>query len=88
MMHTLAGCPQGMLGDPQRMAEMMNNPLVQGLLSDPEMVRTILQSNPAIREVCVMCRWEEGTGRNRGTSRAARRGGGRGAEEPSWRMPC
>lgn len=54
MMHALSGCLQGMLGDPQMMAEMMNNPLVQGLLSDPEMVRTILQSNPAIREVSVL----------------------------------
>lgn len=59
-MHALSGYLQGMLGDPQMMAEMMNNPLVQGLLSDPEMVRTILQSNPAIREVRALCNGSKG----------------------------
>lgn len=72
-----------MLGDPQMMAEMMNNPLVQGLLSDPEMVRTILQSNPAIREVSVLRRWEARTGRKWGTSWAACRGG-RAAKTHFW----
>ena len=38
-----------MLNNPQAMQEMMSSPLVQGLLSDPDMIRTMMQSNPQLQ---------------------------------------
>lgn len=56
VLHALSDCLvlQAMLGDPQIMAKMMNSPLVQRLLSDPEVVRTMFQ-NIRLSERCARC---------------------------------
>jgi hypothetical protein len=41
---------QGMM-DPAAMQQMMQSPLMQQLLSNPELMRNMLQMNPAVREV-------------------------------------
>jgi len=56
------GIPGGMPQNPeqmqQSMQQMMNNPVVQSLLDNPEFLRTMMQSNPAIRQVCLsQCTW-------------------------------
>lgn len=43
--------PMAMLNNPQAMQEMMSSPLVQGLLSDPEMIRSMMQSNPQLQAI-------------------------------------
>jgi hypothetical protein len=37
--------------DPAAMQQMMQSPLMQQLLSNPELMRNMLQMNPAVREV-------------------------------------
>ncbi len=34
----------------QAMSQMMNNPMMQSVLSDPDMIRNMFQSNPAIQQ--------------------------------------
>jgi hypothetical protein len=42
----------GMMGmDPQQLQQMMNSPVVQNLLENPEFLRSMMQSNPALRQV-------------------------------------
>jgi ubiquilin len=42
----------GMMGmDPQQLQQMMNSPIVQNLLQNPEFLRSMMQSNPALRQV-------------------------------------
>lgn len=42
----------GMMGmDPQQMQQMMQSPIVQNLLENPEFLRSMMQSNPALRQV-------------------------------------
>jgi hypothetical protein len=42
----------GMMGmDPQQMQQMMGSPIVQNLLDNPEFLRSMMQSNPALRQV-------------------------------------
>jgi ubiquilin len=41
---------QGMM-DPAAMQQMMQSPLMQQLLRNPELMRNMLQMNPAVREV-------------------------------------
>jgi ubiquilin len=36
----------------QAMSQMMNNPMMQSVLNDPEMLRNMFSSNPAIQQVC------------------------------------
>ena len=40
----------------QAMSQMMNNPMMQNVLSDPEMLRNMFSSNPAIQQVHA-CYW-------------------------------
>ena len=35
----------------QAMSQMMNNPMMQSVLNDPEMLRNMFSSNPAIQQV-------------------------------------
>lgn len=35
----------------QAMSQMMSNPIMQNMMSNPEMLRTMMSSNPAIRQV-------------------------------------
>ena len=35
----------------QAMSQMMNNPLMQHVMNDPEMLRNMFSSNPAIQQV-------------------------------------
>lgn len=45
----------GMTGmDPQQMQQMMGSPIVQNLLDNPEFLRSMMQSNPALRQVHMM----------------------------------
>ena len=37
----------------QAMSQMMNSPMMQSVLNDPEMLRNMFSSNPAIQQVCV-----------------------------------
>lgn len=37
------------------LSEAMNNPMMQSLLNNPELMRTMIQSNPMVREVGVPC---------------------------------
>jgi len=37
----------------QAMSQMMNNPMMQSVLNDPEMLRNMFSSNPAIQQVCM-----------------------------------
>lgn len=46
------GVPQNPEQMQQSMQQMMNNPVVQSLLDNPEFLHTMMQSNPAIRQVC------------------------------------
>lgn len=39
----------------QAMSQMMNNPMMQNVLNDPEMLRNMFSSNPAIQQVCAQC---------------------------------
>lgn len=41
--------------DPQQMQQMMNSPIVQSLLDNPEFLRSMMQSNPAVRQVGDKC---------------------------------
>ena len=43
--------PMAMLNNSQAMQEMISSPLVQGLLSDPEMVRSMMHNNPQIQAI-------------------------------------
>ena len=46
------GSMPGMMGmDPQQMQQMMGSPIVQNLLENPEFLRSMMQSNPALRQV-------------------------------------
>ncbi|GIM15573.1 hypothetical protein Vretimale_18334 [Volvox reticuliferus] len=44
----MPGLPAGLQ---QAMSAAMNNPAVQSMLSDPELIRTLMLANPAVREV-------------------------------------
>lgn len=35
----------------QAMSQMMNNPMMQSVMNDPEMLRNMFSSNPAIQQV-------------------------------------
>lgn len=48
---TRAIVTQGLM-DPAAMQQMMQSPLMQQLLNNPELMRNMLQMNPAVREVC------------------------------------
>lgn len=39
----------------QAMSQMMNNPMMQNVLNDPEMLRNMFSSNPAIQQVHTYC---------------------------------
>ena len=45
------GMPSMMGMDPQQLSQMMNSPIVQNLLENPEFLRSMMQSNPALRQV-------------------------------------
>ena len=51
MMGGMAGMGAGMPNMQQMMADAANNPMVQALMQNPEFIRSMMQSNPAIREV-------------------------------------
>jgi ubiquilin len=41
----------GMMGNPDFMRQVMDSPLTQSLMSNPEILRGLIQSNPQMREV-------------------------------------
>ena len=42
----------------QAMSQMMNNPMMQNVMNDPEMLRNMFSSNPAIQQVnTCLCAW-------------------------------
>ena len=41
---------------------MMNSPMIQNLMSNPEVVRALVNSNPALRTVCVSLTGSRGGG--------------------------
>lgn len=41
----------GMGMDPQQLQQMMDSPIMQNLLQNPEFLRSMMQSNPALRQV-------------------------------------
>ena len=43
----------------QAMSQMMNNPMMQNVLSDPEMLRNMFSSNPAIQQVHAVGAWPD-----------------------------
>lgn len=45
----------------QAMSQMMNNPMMQSVLNDPEMLRNMFSSNPAIQQVnaCFGTCWQK-----------------------------
>jgi hypothetical protein len=45
--------------DPAAMQQMMQSPLMQQLLSNPELMRNMLQMNPAVREVGRHSSWQQ-----------------------------
>ena len=45
-----AGAGQNM---EEQMAAMMNSPVMQSMMDNPELLRTVLQSNPGIQQVCI-----------------------------------
>jgi hypothetical protein len=45
--------------DPAAMQQMMQSPLMQQLLSNPELMRNMLQMNPAVREVRRHSSWQQ-----------------------------
>ena len=47
----MGGMDQGGQNMQQMMSQMMNNPLMQQMMNDPEVMRTIFQANPQIRQV-------------------------------------
>jgi hypothetical protein len=49
---------QGMM-DPAAMQQMMQSPLMQQLLNNPEVMRNMLQMNPAVREVRRRSSWKQ-----------------------------
>ena len=40
-----------MMRDPESLRRMMDNPMVQGMLNNPDLMRTMITSNPQIREL-------------------------------------
>lgn len=40
-----------MMRDPESMRRMLDNPMVQGMLNNPELMRTMITSNPQIRDL-------------------------------------
>jgi hypothetical protein len=62
----------GMMGmDPQQMQQMMGSPIVQNLLDNPEFLRSMMQSNPALRQV--LMRQQPSQPRSSGLRRCMRR---------------
>lgn len=42
---------QQMMNNPEFMQQLMNNPMVEQLMSNPDLIRTMLQSNPQMRDL-------------------------------------
>mmetsp|Transcript_12626 Transcript_12626/g.9158 ORF Transcript_12626/g.9158 Transcript_12626/m.9158 type:complete len:169 (+) Transcript_12626:333-839(+) len=47
----MGGMPGGMNFDPGMMQAMMNNPMVQSMLADPQVIQGFLQSNPFMSQM-------------------------------------
>jgi hypothetical protein len=55
------GMGMGMGGmSPEMMQQAMNSPMMQAMLSDPELLRSILSQNPGIAQVRGVLQWQQG----------------------------
>ena len=43
---------EGIRNNPDLMRQVMDSPLTQSLMSNPEILRSLIQSNPQMRQVC------------------------------------
>ncbi|KAL7470242.1 hypothetical protein ACHAXS_010479 [Conticribra weissflogii] len=51
MMPSMESFQQQLQSNPQMMSEMLNNPMVQNLLSQPDFLRTMMENNPQMRQI-------------------------------------
>lgn len=50
-MPSMAAMQQQMMQNPEMMQQMMSSPLVQGIMSNPDVMRSMIQSNPAMQQL-------------------------------------
>ena len=47
----------GLGASPEMMQQIMNSPLMQTMMNDPELMRNMLSQNPAISQVALLASW-------------------------------